>query len=206
VTDLTLDAPITDSSVQICVFCGSNAGTSAAFAEAATELGSLMAQRGVGLVYGGGKVGLMGLLADAVLAAGGEVTGVIPRHLVDREVAHTGLTSLQVTESMHERKAQMAQRASGFIALPGGFGTFEETIEVLTWNQLGLMTKPVVVLDIAGFYAPLSQLFERAEETGFLRPQHRGLAQFATSVSEALDLAMSAAPTTVHKWIDLDRT
>jgi uncharacterized protein (TIGR00730 family) len=206
VTNPTIDAPTSPPSLRVCVFCGSSSGTSAAFADAASTLGLLMAHREVGLVYGGARVGLMGMVADAVLAGGGEVTGVMPGHLVDREVAHTGLTSLQVTGSMHERKAVMAELSNGFIALPGGFGTFEETIEVLTWNQLGLMAKPVVLLDVEGFYAPLAGLFDAAVATGFLRPQHRDLARFATTAPEALDLALSAAPATDHKWIDLDRT
>lgn len=190
---------------RICVFCGSNDGTSAAFAGAAVELGTELARRGVGLVYGGGRVGLMGRVADAVLAGGGDVVGVIPAHLVDREVAHGGLTELRVTESMHARKAEMASLASGFISLPGGFGTFEETIEVLTWNQLGLMAKPVVFLDVDGFYDGLLEFFERSVAAGFVRPVHRDLARRTGSVSEAVDLALAEAPVTGHKWIDLDR-
>jgi len=191
---------------RICVFCGSNDGASPAFAHAAAALGTEIARRGLGLVYGGGRVGLMGRVADAVLAGGGEVVGVIPEHLVDREVAHEGLTELVVTESMHARKAAMAALASGFVALPGGFGTFEETIELLTWNQLGLLAEPVVFLDVDGFYDALFEFFERAVTAGFLRPAHRDLAQRTTSVAEAVDLALADAAGTPHKWIDLDRT
>ena len=156
-------------------------------------------------MYGGGKVGLMGQLADAALAAGGEVVGVMPAHLVDREIAHPGLSRLEVTSSMHERKAMMAELASGFIALPGGFGTFEEVIEILTWNQLGLMSKPVVFLDVDGFYAPLLDFFDRSVDARFVRPDHRSLAQRAVTVAEAIDRATSTPPATPHKWIDLDR-
>lgn len=187
------------------MFCGSNDGASPAFAGLAGELGTELARRGVGLVYGGGRVGLMGRVADAVLAGGGDVVGVIPARLVDHEVAHEGLTELRVTESMHARKAEMASLASGFVSLPGGFGTFEETIEVLTWNQLGLMAKPVVFLDAEGFYDALFDFFERAVTVGFVRPAHRDLARRAGSVSEAVDLALAEAPVTGHKWIDLDR-
>ena len=191
--------------MRVCVFCGSNVGASESFVAAARELGAGLAARGHGVVYGGGKVGLMGQLADAALEAGGEVVGVMPAHLVEREIGHTGLTRLAVTSSMHERKAMMAELATGFIALPGGFGTFEEVIEILTWNQLGLMSKPVVFLDVDGFYAPLLDFFDRSVEARFVRPDHRSLAQRALSIAEAIDRATSTPPTTTHKWIDLDR-
>ena len=190
---------------RVCVFCGSNAGASESFVTAARELGAGLAASGLAVVYGGGKVGLMGQLADAALEAGGEVVGVMPAHLAEREIAHPGLTRLEVTDSMHERKALMAELATGFIALPGGFGTFEEVIEILTWNQLGLMAKPVVFFDADGFYAPLLDFFDRAVEARFVRPEHRGLAQRATSVADAIDRATSPPPATAHKWIDLDR-
>jgi uncharacterized protein (TIGR00730 family) len=189
----------------VCVFCGSNVGASESYVAAARELGAGLAARGIGVVYGGGKVGLMGRLADAALEAGGEVVGVMPAHLVEREIAHPGLSRLEVTASMHERKALMAELASGFIALPGGFGTFEEVIEILTWNQLGLMSKPVVFLDVDGFYAPLLHFFDRSVEASFVRPEHRMLAQRATTVADAIDLARSTPPAIPHKWIDLDR-
>jgi uncharacterized protein (TIGR00730 family) len=172
---------------------------------AARELGAGLAARGLAVVYGGGKVGLMGQLADAALEAGGDVVGVMPAHLVEREIAHPGLSRLEVTVSMHERKALMAELASGFIALPGGFGTFEEVIEVLTWNQLGLMSKPVVFLDVDAFYTPLLEFFDRSVEANFVRPDHRSLAQRAATVSDAIDRATSPPPATPHKWIDLDR-
>ena len=190
---------------RLCVFCGSNTGTLPALVDVAVELGRSLAAEGIGLVYGGGRVGLMGALADAVLAAGGEVIGVMPRHLVDREIAHPGLTSLEVTGSMHERKARMAELADGFIALPGGFGTFEEVIEVLTWNQLGLLAAPVVFLDVDGFYEPLLAAFDRAVVGGFLRDSHRRLARRAGDVVTALRLATEPVTDVEHKWIDLDR-
>jgi uncharacterized protein (TIGR00730 family) len=193
-------------STRICVFCASNSGTSPAYLAAATELGTALAHHGIGLVYGGGRVGLMGAVADAVLAAGGEAIGVIPAHLVEKEIAHTGLTELVVTDSMHARKARMAQLADGFVALPGGFGTIEEVVEVLTWNQLGLIAKPVVLLDVQGFYAPLLELAAGAVDAGFLRAEHLALAQVATTVAGALALATAPAPATGHKWLDLDRS
>ena len=196
-----------DPPVRVCVFCGSNAGSSSDHAEAAAELGRLLVEREVGLVYGGGRVGLMGVLADAVLAADGEVTGVIPGHLVDREVAHAGLTRLEVTDSMHARKARMAELSDGVIALPGGFGTFEEVLEILTWNQLGLLAVPVVFCDVGGFYAPLFEFLDRAVDAGFLRPTHRALAQRAPDPASALDAALTpVVGPGEHKWIDLDRT
>ena len=191
---------------RVCVFCGSNAGTAAAYAAAARDLGAAMVERGVGLVFGGGRVGLMGVLADAVLDGGGEVIGVMPGHLIDHEVGHTGLTRLEVTRSMHERKARMAELADGVIALPGGFGTFEEVLEVLTWNQLGLLALPVVFLDVDDFYASLLGFLDGAVEAGFVRPAHRALAQRATDVDDALTRALAPPPGgSAHKWIDLDR-
>jgi uncharacterized protein (TIGR00730 family) len=192
------------SSGPVCVFCGSNIGASDAFVVAARELGAELAARGLGVVYGGGKVGLMGALADAALAAGGGVVGVMPAYLVEREIAHQGLTRLEVMASMHERKARMAELAAGFVALPGGFGTFEEVIEILTWNQLGLMSKPVVFLDVDGFYAPLLEFFDSSVESRFVRPDHRALAQRALTVADAIDRATSVPPATPHKWLDLD--
>jgi uncharacterized protein (TIGR00730 family) len=188
----------------VCVFCGSNVGASDSFVATARELGAQLAARGLGVVYGGGKVGLMGQLADAALAAGGEVVGVMPEHLVGREIAHAGLTRLEVTASMHERKARMAELATGFVALPGGFGTFEEVIEILTWNQLALMAKPVVFLDVEGFYEPLLRCFDGAVAAGFVRPEHRALAQRAATVAAAIDAATAPPPATPHKWVDLD--
>ncbi|MEO6126578.1 MAG: TIGR00730 family Rossman fold protein [Ilumatobacteraceae bacterium] len=186
----------------LCVYCGTNVGNSPAYLEAATDLGTAMAAAGIGLVYGGGKLGLMGAIADAVLAGGGDVAGVIPQSLVDVELAHDGLTRLDVVDSMHTRKARMAELATGFVALAGGFGTFEELLEVLTWNQLGFIRKPVVLFDIAGFYSPLLAMFDQAVEAGFVRGEHAALAQRATSVDEVIALASAPAPATPHKWID----
>jgi hypothetical protein len=188
--------------MKICVYCGTNVGATAAYMQTATDLGTAMARAGIGLVYGGGKLGLMGAVADSVLVGGGHVIGVIPESLVRAEVSHTGLSELEVADTMHARKARMAELADGFIALPGGFGTFEELLEVLTWNQLGFISKPVVMLDVDGFYAPMFAMFERAVSAGFVREAHVALAQRATSVQQALAIATAAPPPTVSKWID----
>jgi uncharacterized protein (TIGR00730 family) len=190
--------------VRICVFCGSNEGADPAFGAAAIELGAALAARGIGLVFGGGKVGLMGMVADAVLASGGEAIGVIPAFLVRAEVAHAGVTDMVVVDSMHERKARMADLADGFIGLPGGYGTIEELVEMLTWGQLGLHDKPVVLLDVTTFYGPLFAFFDAAVEAGLLRPVHRQLAQRAGTADEAIDLATTRVAPTPHKWIDRD--
>ena len=192
-----------ETGVAVCVFCGSNVGASESFV-AGRPRPRFRARGGAGfaVIYGGGNVGLMGQLADAALEAGGEVVGVMPAHLVEREIAHPGLTRLEVTMSMHERKALMADLASGFIALPGGFGTFEEVIEILTWNQLGLMSKPVVFLDVDGFYAPLLDFFDRSVEARFVRPDHRSLAQRAATVADAIhagDVATACHPPQVDR-------
>jgi uncharacterized protein (TIGR00730 family) len=191
--------------VRVGVFCGSNVGSNPAFVEHAARLGAALAERDLGLVYGGGHVGLMGVVADAALDGGGEVIGVLTDALVRSEILHPGLTSLEVVASMHERKARMADLASGFIALPGGYGTLDETIELLTWNQLGLITKPVVFLDVGEFFAPLFTFFDTAVAAAFIRPSHRELAQRAGTVEQAVDMAIARAPETPHKWIDRDR-
>jgi uncharacterized protein (TIGR00730 family) len=191
---------------RLCVFCGSNAGVAPAFADAAARLGSALASREIGLVYGGGNVGLMGILADSVVEHGGEVIGVIPEFLERAEVAHAGLTALHVVGSMHERKALMATLADGFIALPGGFGTVDELAEALTWTQLGLQAKPVVLLDVEGFWEPLVRFFDAAVEHGFVRPAHRMLLPRTVTVDEAIALATSPVPDTPHKWLDRDGT
>ena len=190
--------------VRIGVYCGSNLGTTSVFAASAKRLGSAIARRGFGLVYGGANVGLMGLLADAAIEHGAEVIGVIPRRLVDVEIAHHGLTRLEVVDSMHERKALMMELADGFVALPGGFGTLDEVFEILTWDQLGLIAKPVVFLDVDGFYTELFAFLDKAVEAGFLRGTHRLLAQRALTVDEALALASGPVPEFEHKWIDRD--
>ena len=187
---------------RVTVFCGSNPGTDPAFADAARSLGAELAARDIGLVYGGGKVGLMGVLADAVLAAGGTVTGIIPQDLWDREVGHGGLSELLVVGSMHERKLAMADRADGFIALPGGVGTFEELFEVLTWTQLGIHDKPVGLLDVANFYTPLLTFLDSAVAAGFLRAGHRDILQASSDPQEILDRLATWQPVTIEKWLD----
>lgn len=168
----------------ICVYCGSSSGTREEYAAHARKLGARMASEGWRLVYGGGRVGLMGVVADAVLAAGGEVIGVIPRWLAEHEVAHLGLTELHVVETMHERKYRMANLADAFVALPGGYGTLDELCEILGWAQLGLHNKPVIVLDAEDYWQPLFTMLDRAVENGFLKPHNRAHAQRAGSVDE----------------------
>ena len=186
---------------RVCVFCGSSAGTRPVYAEAARAMGRTLAERGTGLVYGGGRVGLMGEVADAVLAAGGEVTGVIPRGLMEREVGHRGLTSLEVVGTMHERKARMADLADGFVALPGGYGTLDELCEVLTWSQLGIHAKPCGVLNVEGYFDALLALFDHSVAEGFVRPAHRALVLEGAEPGELLDrMAAFSAPST-EKWI-----
>lgn len=158
---------------RVCVFCGSSSGVRPEYEDAARGLGSALARRGIGVVYGGASVGLMGVVADAALAAGGEVIGVIPQALVDREVAHPRLSELHVVASMHERKAVMADLADAFVALPGGMGTLEELFEVFTWRQLGIHDKPIALLDVLGYWAGLAAFLEHAEAEGFLRAGHR---------------------------------
>jgi len=172
----------------VCVFSGSSPGTRAAYADAAAALGREVAGRGLRLVYGGSGIGLMGAVADAALSAGGEVVGVIPQPLVDREVAHTGLSDLRVTSSMHERKALMAELADGFVALPGGLGTLEELAEVLTWSQLGLQSKPCGLLDVEAFFDPLLAFLDHTVAEGFVTPEHRALVLASTEVPDLLDL------------------
>jgi uncharacterized protein (TIGR00730 family) len=172
---------------RICVFCGSSTGRDPRHAEAARALGRVIAARGLELVYGGGSVGLMGTVADAALAGGAHVTGVIPQVLQIRELAHRGLSELRVVGSMHERKALMAELSDGFIALPGGMGTLEELSEVLTWSQLGLHQRPVGLLDAGGYYGPLIAFFDQAVAAGFLRPAHRAILQVADAPEPLLD-------------------
>lgn len=160
---------------RICVFCGSRPGVRPAYRAAAEAVGGLLAERGIELVYGGGNVGLMGIVADACLAAGGRVVGVIPRALLEWEVGHEGLTRLEVVDSMHTRKARMAELADGFIALPGGLGTFEELFEILTWAQLGFHSKPIGLLNVEAYYQPLVQMMERGVSEGFMKAENRGL-------------------------------
>jgi uncharacterized protein (TIGR00730 family) len=188
----------------ICVFCGSSTGGQADYREAAVALGREMVRRKIGLVYGGGCVGLMGVIADAVLEAGGHVIGVMPHALVAREIAHRGLPDLRVVNSMHERKAMMASLSDAFIALPGGFGTFEEFCEVVTWTQLGLHRKPCGVLNVSSFYDPLLALFDRAVENGFLKRSNRAIVLSDANPAALLDqLALAPAPVE-EKWITVE--
>lgn len=192
--------------IRLCVYCGSNTGNSPAFAAAAARLGTSLANRGIGMVFGGGSVGLMGLAADAAMAAGGEVIGVITQQLVGAEVAHQQLTALEIVPTMHDRKARLCELADGFVVLPGGFGTVDEFAEMLTWNQLGIVAKPVVLLDVEGYWASLLEWMDRAVDAGFVRSSHRMLAQRAVSVDEAIALATAPVPDTPHKWLDRDST
>jgi len=187
---------------RVCVFCGASSGRSPAYAEAARALGAAAAGRGLGIVYGGGRVGLMGALADAALAAGGEVIGVIPQELVDRELAHGGLTELRIVGSLHERKALMAELADAFVALPGGFGTLDELLEQLTWSQLGLHAKPVALLDVAGYWAPLIALARHATEEGFVREADLGAIVVGTDADALVDalVASESRPRPRPKW------
>jgi uncharacterized protein (TIGR00730 family) len=168
--------------MRICIFCGSKHGTNPLYAETAAHVGRVLAQRGIGLVYGGGHVGLMGVVADAVLKNGGEVVGVIPRSMVDDELAHGGLTELHVVSTMHERTALMASKADAFLALPGGFGTAEEFFEIVTWRQLKLHHKPVGLLNVAGYFDPLIAWIDRGCADGFIKPQHRELVHVGADV------------------------
>jgi uncharacterized protein (TIGR00730 family) len=173
---------------RLCVFCGSKVGHNPAYADSARALGTALARRGVGLVFGAGHVGLMGILADAALAAGGEVIGVIPQGLVDRELAHRRLTELRVVETMHQRKALMAELSDAFVALPGGYGTLDETFEILTWAQLGLHAKPVGMWNVAGFFDPLLTWVAQAVRDGFISERYHGLLRVVGSVEEVLEL------------------
>jgi len=187
---------------RVCVFCGSSAGADPAFTHAATEVGGVLAQRGLGLVYGGGNVGLMGVLADAALTAGGEVIGVIPQALLAKEVAHSGLSQLRVVASMHERKAMMAELSDGFVALPGGIGTLEELFEVLTWNQLGLHAKPCAILNVAGYYDHLLTFLEHATSERFVRGEHAGMLLVEESPRRIVERLRAYVPPRVDKWLD----
>jgi uncharacterized protein (TIGR00730 family) len=186
----------------VAVYCGSNSGADQAFELAASCLGQALAERGIRLVYGGGHVGLMGAVADAVLAHGGEAHGVITKSLQAKEIAHQGLTGLQVVGTMHERKAVMADTADAFIMLPGGFGTFDEFFEVVTWTQLGIHAKPCGILDVAGFFAPLRALLDRAVTDGFVHPAHRDMILVDEDPAALLDRLTAWAPVTVSKWLD----
>ena len=192
---------------RICVFCGSRPGARPEYLEQARRLGGLLAGRGIGLVYGGASVGLMGAVADGALAAGGDVIGVIPRALAGKELAHAGISDLRVVGSMHERKALMAELSDAFIAMPGGFGTLEELFEMVTWSQLGLHRKPFGVLNVAGFFNSLLALVEDAVREGFIPPEHRRLILESTEPDVLLDLVLGyEPPPPVVKWIRPEQT
>lgn len=186
---------------RICVFCGSSTGENAAYREATEELGRELAARRIELVYGGGSVGLMGVLADAALAAGGAVIGVIPEMLASKELAHSRLTAMHVVSGMHARKALMAELADAFLALPGGFGTYEELFEVITWAQLGIHAKPIGVLDVAGYFEPFVRLVENGVVAGFIRPEFRPLICRADRAGAVLDALATHEIPSVEKWI-----
>ena len=191
---------------RLCVFCGSSSGSNPAIVGATVELGRLLAAEGIGLVYGGGSVGLMGLLADTVLDAGGTVVGVIPVGLFTREVGHPGLTELIEVGSMHERKARMYELSDAFCALPGGLGTLEELAEITTWGQLGLHAKPIGVLDVDGFYDPLLAFLDRAVADGLLKPKNRALLVDAAAPGLLLDALRRYDVPFEPKWLELDGT
>lgn len=190
----------------LCVYCGSNSGASPAYAQAAVALGTRMARDGIRLVYGGGNIGLMGTVADAVLAAGGEVVGVIPKQLVDMEVAHLGLTQLDVVGSMHERKSRMFDLAEAFVALPGGFGTLEEIVEMLTWRQLGIGNKPCAILDVDGYWSPLIAMMDRMVEDRFLHPGQREDLWTGRDIDAMLGWMRDYRPANASKWLSEKRT
>jgi uncharacterized protein (TIGR00730 family) len=186
---------------RLCVYCGSHAEVAEAYRAAARALGAALAGRGIELVYGGGRVGLMGLCAEAALAGGGAVTGIIPGHLHEREVGHHGLTRLLVTESMHERKRLMFEMSDAFLVLPGGLGTLDETFEIITWNQLGIVAMPVVFVDVGGYFTSLFDFIESSVDAEFVSPANARLAQRAPTVELALDLALGAPVPYAPKWI-----
>ena len=186
---------------RICVYCGSSLGRRPLYAENARRLAQALVERGLGLVYGGASVGVMGVLADAVLAAGGEVVGIIPRGLVAKEVGHSGLSDLRVVDSMHERKALMADRSDAFIALPGGIGTFEELCEIMTWSQLGIHAKPVGLLNVESFFDPFLRMLDHAVDEGFLKPPHRETLLVSTSPAELLNACAAYNPPPVRRWM-----
>jgi uncharacterized protein (TIGR00730 family) len=183
---------------RLCVYCGSSGAVGARYREAASELGARLAAAGIELVYGGGRVGLMGLLADAALTTNGKVTGIIPRRLLDAEVAHLGVTELVVVDSMHDRKRLMAEKADAFAVLPGGIGTLDELFEMLSWKQLELHDKPILLVDVGGYWAPLHALLDHIVVNGFARPQTRRLLHVVPSVS-GLMAALSEEPAGLQK-------
>jgi len=186
----------------ICIYCGSNPGTRPEFIEQAQRFARMLAKRGIRIVYGGASIGIMGAIADAALAEGGTVIGVIPQSLVDREVAHDGLTQLIVTSSMHERKARMADLSDAFVALPGGIGTLEEIFEIWTWSQLGLHEKPCGLLNIGGYYDSLARFLDETVVNGFLGPGHRSMLLTADTGEGVLSAFEAYEPPSVVKWVE----
>lgn len=186
---------------RVCVFCGAQRGFDPVHAELASALGRAIAARGLGLVYGGGKVGLMGIVADAALTAGAEVIGVIPEALIDRELGHGGVTELRVVPSMHVRKAMMNELSDGFVVLPGGIGTLEEAVEIQSWAQLGIHRKGLVYLDVDDYWAPFFALLDRMSGAGFVRPEHASLALRAATPEAALDALATWEPPSVTRWM-----
>jgi uncharacterized protein (TIGR00730 family) len=191
---------------RVCVFCGSSAGARPSYTEAAQRLGDLLAKRKIGLVFGGGCVGLMGTIADAVLAQGGEAIGVIPGLLVQREIGHQGVTQLHVVKTMHERKAMMADLSDAFIAMPGGYGTLEEICEIITWSQLGIQAKPCGFLNVDNYWNGFLEFLDHAVQEGFLRPENRDLVMVASSPKEMLEKLIAwKPPQHIKKWLDRER-
>lgn len=188
----------------ICVYCGANPGHNVVYQQAAKEMGRLLAERGITLVYGAGNIGLMGTVADAALQAGGKVIGVIPQGLMEKEVGHQGLTELYVVDSMHTRKAKMAALADAFIAMPGGFGTLEELAEIATWTQLGFHKKPLALLNVEGFYDKLLAFFDHAVAEGFLQPKHRQLIVSSTTPEGAITALADLQIPELKQWLNSD--
>jgi uncharacterized protein (TIGR00730 family) len=191
---------------RVCVYAGSNVGVRPEYTASAERLARVLVAREIDVVFGGGNVGLMKVVADTAMTAGGSVIGIMPEALMAREIGHPEITELRVVGSMHERKAMMADLSDGFIALPGGLGTLEEFVEIATWAQLGLHAKPFGLLDVAGFYAPLVAYLDYTVEEGFLRPRHRAMMHVAEDADALLDAFAASQPPPLHKWIDLDDT
>ncbi|MCD9188106.1 MAG: TIGR00730 family Rossman fold protein [Pyrinomonadaceae bacterium] len=191
---------------RICVFCGSNPGIDPIYPETAEKVGKFLVSENIELVYGGGRVGLMGKIADTVMQNGGKVIGVIPHDLSEKEVAHQNLTELHIVDSMHERKAMMAELADGFIALPGGVGTFEEFCEIVTWAQLGIHTKPCALMNVGGFYDPFIAMLDHSMNQGFIRPEHRALVLVESEIGKLFQLMKAFRPPIIEKWLHKEST
>ena len=190
----------------VCVFCAAGNGRNPIYVEQAIEMGRYLAESGRRIVYGGGRTGLMGALAEGALAAGGEIIGIMPKHLVDHEVAHTGLTELRVVASMHERKAMLAELSDGFLAMPGGLGTLEELFEIWTWGQLGLHRKPYGALNVNGYFTPLLEFLDHAVAEQFIRPEYRALLVVDTSPAELIDRMSAMDPPPLPRWLQRETT